>query len=126
MSGKHFDDVIALGAWGCEFHDEKNNNWESSFRIPPGGYFEIPLACLQSLDTSNLFVAGRCVDADQYATSAVRVMGTALATGQAAGVAAGLISQSKIFDIDDVQSCLRANGAFLDPSRLPDAGPICD
>lgn len=122
-----FDDTIALGAWGMEFHDERDEHWESTFKYPPHGTFEIPLACLRSIDTRNLFAAGRCVDADQYAGSAVRVMGTALATGQAAGVAASIYARCQgKSDVDarDVRACLLANGALLDAKRLPDGGPV--
>lgn len=124
-----FNDVIALGAWGMEFHDEEDENWESTFKFPPHGTFEIPLRCLRSIDTRNLFAAGRCVDADQYAGSAVRVMGTALATGQAAGVAASIYARSHgkcEVDVKDVRACLLANGALLDAKRLPDGGPVND
>ena len=108
-----FPDTVALGAWGMEFHDEKNDFWESSFILPPAGTFEIPLRCLRSKDTSNLFVAGRCVDGDQYAASAARVMGTALATGQAAGIAAALQAKAGSVDVEEVVDCLKRNGAIL-------------
>lgn len=123
MDNSSFDDTIAIGAWGMEFHDETNEFWESSFRYPPAGTFEIPLRCLRSRDTANLFVAGRCVDGDKYTSSAVRVMGTTLATGQAAGTAAGLLVKGKL-DVSEVQACLRANGALLDAAALPYAGPV--
>ncbi|KAL4870877.1 hypothetical protein BDV12DRAFT_207266 [Aspergillus spectabilis] len=125
MTRRRFSDVVALGAWACEFHDENDANWASTFKYPPGGCFEIPLRCLQSTDTSNLFVAGRCADGDQYAASAIRVMGTSLATGQAAGVAASLVAANgDAWTAADVQQRLQDHGAFLDSSVLPDAPPI--
>jgi FAD dependent oxidoreductase len=127
MSSRRFDDVVALGAWAFEFHDETHESWASTFKYPPGGCFDVPLGCLRSVDTLNLFAAGRCVDGDQYAGSAVRVMGTALATGQAAGVAAGFAAMKAVdggWDVKDVQACLRRNGAFLESESLPDGGPI--
>ena len=45
-----------------------------------------------SRDTANLFAAGRVVDADRQAGASLRVMGTAFATGQAAGVAAAMLA----------------------------------
>ncbi len=84
-----FEDCIGLGAWGAEWHDRAT--FESSFDYPPGrGAYEIPLRCLMSLDTENLYAAGRCADGDRLAGASLRVMGTALVTGQAAGVAAAL------------------------------------
>ncbi|WP_428488510.1 FAD-dependent oxidoreductase [Rhodopila sp.] len=53
---------------------------QRAYGIPPG--------CLMSANTPNLFAAGRMADGDQQAGAAIRVMGTAFATGQAAGVAA--------------------------------------
>ena len=54
------------------------------------GTYDIPLRTLISVDTPNLYAAGRAADGDQYAGGSLRVMGTALATGRAAGVAAAL------------------------------------
>lgn len=123
MKNASFDDTIAIGSWGMEFHDEKHDFWQSTFIYPPATTFEIPLRSLQSTDTTNLLVAGRCVDADQYAASAVRVMGTGLATGQAAGVAAALYSQDgRTVGAEKVRACLRAHGALLHSKDLPKAG----
>ena len=48
----------------------------------------IPLGALRARDLQNVFVAGRCLSATHRAQASTRVMGTALATGQAAGIAA--------------------------------------
>jgi len=48
----------------------------------------IPLSCLRARDLENVFVAGRCLSATHRAQASIRVMGTAVATGQAAGIAA--------------------------------------
>lgn len=111
-NSRKFNDVVAVGGWGMEWHDDQSETWSSSLTIVPNGWFEIPLSCLQSEDMANLFIAGRCVDADQYAGSAVRVMGTAMATGQAAGIAASLTAQGAL-DVHEVQSILKAQGAVL-------------
>lgn len=120
VTGRRFQDVIALGAWGFEFHDETHDTWASTFKYVPSKTFDIPLSCLQSVNTPNLFAAGRCADGDQWAGSSIRVMGTALATGQAAGVAAGLLATKglKGWTIGEVQACLKANGALLDPTEM--------
>ena len=89
QAGTRFDDGIGLGAWGAEWHDRATT--ESSFDYPPGrGSYDIPLRCLMSVDTPNLYAAGRCADGDRMAGASLRVMGTAMVTGQAAGVAAAL------------------------------------
>lgn len=72
----------------------------------------------------NLFAASRCVDGDQYASSSVRVMGTALGTGQAAGVAAGMttLKGTKGWVEKDVQDFLLAKCALLYNEELLDEG----
>lgn len=126
MSGRHFEDVIALGAWGFEYHDETHETWASTFKYVPNKTFDVPLRCLQSSDTPNLFAAGRCVDGDQWAGSAVRVMGTALATGQAAGMAAGFVAAkgAKGLVVGEVQACLRNSGALLSAGEMVDGGLV--
>lgn len=117
-----FEDCVALGAWGMEWHEAAD--YSSSFGQLPHGIFEIPLRALWSKDTSNLFAGGRCVDGDQHAGSSVRVMGTALATGQAAGTAAGILAseEAAVEDAESftssVRKCLRKSGAVLDAGDL--------
>jgi len=86
-TGARFDDGVALGTWPMEYHPEvaAGSTW---FTIRDGESYDIPLRSLQSRDTDNLYAAGRTADGDQYAGASLRVMGTAFATGQAAGVAA--------------------------------------
>lgn len=48
----------------------------------------IPMGCLRARDLKNVFIAGRSLSATHRAQASIRVMGTALATGQAAGIAA--------------------------------------
>jgi hypothetical protein len=111
-------DCIALGAWGVEWHARAD--YSSSFDYAPGrGAFDIPLGCLQSRDTQNLFAAGRAVDGDRRAGAAIRVMGTAFATGQAAGVAAACVASSGAVQATDVQRILVEQGALLDRDALP-------
>ena len=113
VQGRPMDDAIALGAWGVEWHDRKT--FESTFVYPPDkGTYAIPLRCLMSRDTPNLFAAGRLADADQNAGASLRVMGTAFATGQAAGVAAASFAQHGRVDAADVRAVLRRQGALLD------------
>jgi hypothetical protein len=113
VHGRKVDDSIALGAWGVEWHDRKT--FESTFVYPPdNGTYEIPLRCLMSRDTANLFAAGRLADADQKAGASVRVMGTAFATGQAVGVAAAAFAQHRHVDGNAVRRVLHRQGASID------------
>jgi FAD dependent oxidoreductase len=116
--GRRSEDCIALGAWGVEWHDRKT--FESSFIYPPQrGTYDIPLTCLMSADTPNLFAAGRTADGDRQAGASLRVMGTAFATGHAAGVAAAWYVQQGCVEANGVRKILRGQGALLDPADMP-------
>jgi hypothetical protein len=117
--GQRASDAIALGAWGAEWHDRAT--FESTYVAPPGGTaYEIPLRCLISQNTSNLLAAGRTADGDQKAGASLRVMGTAFATGQAAGVAAAMLADGGPIVFDTVRTRLRAQGALIDLEALQD------
>lgn len=80
---RRFEDEVALAGWPME---KRENARGPKFR-----YFEaaepagIPARCLFRSEAPGLFFAGRCVSADHEALASVRVMGTCMATGQAAG-----------------------------------------
>ncbi len=110
-----FDDCIALGAWGAEWHDRKT--YGSTYDYPPEkASYDIPLSCLTSRDTANLFAAGRVADGDRLAGAAIRVMGTAFATGHAAGVAAAHVASGSPWQAADVRRTLADQGAVLERS----------
>lgn len=116
-SGVRQPDAVALGAWGVEWHDRET--FESTFVKPPGGgAYGIPLGCLISRDTPNLFAAGRTADGDRRAGASLRVMGTAFATGQAAGVAAAGYAACGSVEADEVRRTLLGQGALIDPEML--------
>lgn len=76
---------IARGCWPME-------RWGSATRpdmvfFDERDYYEIPLDCLRPAKLDNVFAAGRCFSAGAGAMSSARVIGTALATGWAAGTA---------------------------------------
>jgi hypothetical protein len=112
VEGRPVADAIGLGAWGVEWHDRAT--FESTFIYPPDkSAYEIPLGCLLSRDTPNLFAAGRTADADRQAGASLRVMGTAFATGQAAGVAAAQFAAHGGIDAEAVRAILLKQGALI-------------
>jgi hypothetical protein len=117
-SGARFPDAVALGAWASEFHDAAT--LDSSFEKPGSETYDIPLRALVSRDVSNLFAAGRTADGDRVAGASLRVMGTAFATGQAAGVAAAHFAADGAVPAARVCKELAAQGALLDGQNLPD------
>ncbi|MDA3630788.1 FAD-dependent oxidoreductase [Saccharopolyspora sp. WRP15-2] len=108
------DDAVAVCAWPIESHPGPGipSEWK---HIGEPGYYGIPLDVLRSRNTSNLFGAGRTVDGDAGAGASLRVMGTALATGQAAGVAAAFTARDGDVETAAVRRELDRQGA-----RLPD------
>jgi hypothetical protein len=123
LGGARFHDSIGLGAWGTEWHSAETN--ESEFKFVGGnGVYEIPLGAVTSVDTPNLFAAGRTADGDQKAGASLRVMGTAFATGQGCGVAAAQYAQSREVSVGNIQAALREQGALIDGDDLPAPVPL--
>jgi hypothetical protein len=112
VGGAHFPDAVALGGWPVEHHPGAGlpNRW---IRIRNEGAYEIPLGTLHSKTHPNLFAAGRTLDADMYAFASLRVMGTAFATGQAAGVAAAQTARNGAVDAAQVRTELVRQGALI-------------
>lgn len=107
--------AVAIGAWPIEYHPAPGQPSQWRFLGPPG-FFGIHLDTLRSADTANLWAAGRTVDGDMGAGASVRVMGTAFATGHAAGVGAATSALSGRVRADDVRAELQRQDA-----RLPEA-----
>ena len=86
---RRFDDEIALAGWPLEFRETARGPKFVYFDKPePAG---IPARSLRTREVPGMFFAGKCLSCDHEALASVRVMGTCLATGQAAGrLAAGL------------------------------------
>jgi hypothetical protein len=81
-------DAVARCAWWVELHDTAAPvHWG---RFPDDHEYCIPLSCMVPAQADNIVAAGRCVDADTYALSAIRVMGPCIAMGAAAAHALDL------------------------------------
>ncbi len=82
-----------------------------------GLWFDIPWGSLVSADIPNLLTAGRAISAAHQAMSALRVMGTCMAIGDAAGegaaMAADVGGDAAAVDVPALQARLRANGAAV-------------
>jgi hypothetical protein len=68
-------------------------------------YYDIPLDCLRAAELDNVLVAGRCLSAATGAMTSARVIGTALATGWAAGTAAAFQALGR--PLDDAVTAIR-------------------
>jgi hypothetical protein len=86
--GRRRADGVGRGCWPMEVHEAPGR----ALFVPIGGegFFDIPHAAIRADGIANLRLAGRVTGADAQAYGSTRVMGTAFATGQAAGVCAAL------------------------------------
>ena len=103
---------VARGGWKPAIHSSLNEA-ATYLDVPGASWYDIPLGCLQSVDTGNLYGSGRLICADSQAMAASRVMGTCLATGHAAGVAAALQAKTGRVDVEAVRSELTRQGAMI-------------
>jgi hypothetical protein len=87
---------IARGCWPME-------RWTTSPKpemtyFAERDFYDIPFDCLRPVELENVFVAGRCLSATTGAMTSARVIGTALATGWAAGTAAAFQASGRTLD----------------------------
>ena len=86
LRGLETPDCVALGTWPMELREKPTG---PRWRYPDDDCpTQIPLGALKVAGVANLWTAGRCLSCDHEAQAALRVIGTCLATGQAAGLAA--------------------------------------
>jgi hypothetical protein len=96
--GERPPDAAARCAWWVELHNtEELVHWE---QFKDGHVYFIPLSCMLPKDADNIVAAGRCVDADSHALSAIRVMGPCIAMGTAAAHALDLAGRGPVHAID--------------------------
>ena len=91
-------DAIARCAWWVELHNARDLvHWE---RFEHDHVYYIPLSCMVPRDADNIVAAGRSVDADVQALSAIRVMGPCIAMGAAAAHALDIAATGSVHDVD--------------------------
>ncbi len=113
LSGRQREDGIACGCWPAEVHDGLNG--AQFHRVGGERYFHIPFDSLRPQRLDNVWIAGRTIGcADEVAYGSIRVMGTAFATGHAAGISAALsaLGPEKV-SAAAVRNLLLDQGAFL-------------
>jgi len=92
LEGRAHEAEVAVSTWPIElWHDHRRAEFEY-----PTGPCSIPLGALVSRSHPRLGMAGRCLSASHEALGALRVVGTALATGEAVGIAAALAADAGI------------------------------
>ena len=116
LSAKKTSDAIAKGAHEMDLHGSGTAHERKS--IKDAGSFDIPFGCLIPRNVENLLIAGRCISSTRHANSAARLMGTCMATGQAAGTAAAIcvhdMTKVRKLPVEKIRKILKEQGAILE------------
>lgn len=113
LNGTLRPDGVACGCWPAEVH--KGLSGATYRPIGNDGYYHVGLDSLRQREFANIWLCGRVIGCqDEVAYGSLRVMGTAFATGHAAGVAAALAADTKnVPHFLQVRDRLLEQGAFL-------------
>jgi hypothetical protein len=116
--GRRFPDTVAIAAFPIDVHETRGVETRLERMGGPDHHYSIPLGSLIPESLDNALVAGRGLSATHTAFGALRIMPQAMATGQAAGVAAALsVSRNAPpaeLPASLVQEELRTGGAILE------------
>lgn len=116
VQGRRFDDVIARSGYPIDIHDPSGKGVTAAW-VQGDGAYDIPYRCLLPKEINNLLVGGRCISTSHEALATTRLTPSCMATGQAAGTAAGLaVKLSKApaeLDVALLQRVLEADGVVL-------------
>lgn len=139
LSGERFPDAIANGSYRVDVHAgdgdglvfryldgreqtvfadgrSTSGRWREPSSESPT-FYQVPYRALVPAGSRNVLVAGRCVDADEGAYGALRVMVNCAQMGQAAGAAAALALEDgrDVAEVDParLRETLAAQGALI-------------
>lgn len=117
VGGRRFEDVIARSGYPIDIHDPSNKSVTAAW-VQGDGAYDIPYRCLLSKKITNLLTAGRCISTTHEALATTRLTPSCMATGQAAGTAAGLAVEYGVspqhINVQELQNRLRAANVVLD------------
>ena len=93
-AGRRFPDAVSYGGWSLDTHDPLGMDnphgdgwWHPHMGVP---IYTVPFRALYSVNVPNLLIGSRCQSMSHIALGSMRVQGTQMAAGQAAGTAAAL------------------------------------
>jgi len=145
LLGRKYEDSIARGTWWIDIHcplgRTKDNvhlctrdcttaelclmlkkhpdllPQKGKLHPPKSDWYSIPYRCLFPRKINNLLVAGRPISATHQAMAGTRIMGTCVAIGQSAGIAAAQAFKKKILlkklPVKNVQEGLVSQSALF-------------
>ena len=139
LNGTRFDDAIANGSYRVDVHAAEGDGLvfryldgreqtvladgtrrDGRWRAPAANdatFCQVPYRCLVPQGSRNVLAAGRCVDADEGAYGALRVMINCNQLGEVAGTAAWLAMNANVdapaLDTNALRRMLAAHGALV-------------
>ena len=115
--GARHEDVVVHKAWFLIDIHNPTGGGQAEKRAQPATPYDIPYRSLVPMEIDGLLLSGRNISGTHRAHASYRVMGVAMATGQAAGIAAALSAQEgcqpRALDYHKVQNVLAAYGTQL-------------
>lgn len=117
ISGREFEDVIALAGYPVDLHSPTGDGGGADGTYETANVYQIPYRSLIPVNLDQLLVAGRSISATHEAMAAIRVMPPAFAMGEAAGTAAAIAAEHRLpprhIDVAILQQTLVRQGAYL-------------
>lgn len=115
LQGTAFPDGIACGTFAIDIHPPEGT--QQIFTGSGKAVYEIPYRCLLPQGLDNVLAAGRSISATHNAFGSARVMATAMAIGEGAGVAAAIIAKEDLsshqIDTNVLRKRLAEQGQYL-------------
>lgn len=117
LTGRKSERGVAKGGHHVDIHGDGTAQVRRA--VEGGKSYDIPYEALIPQRLKNVLLAGRCLSSSREANGSARVMGTCMATGQAAGTAVALHIENALDDVREVdivslRSRLKEQGAVLD------------
>lgn len=115
IEGHKFPDVVVHNAkFPIDIHNPVGGGQAETDTIPiQGQQYDIPMRALLPVDIDNLILCGRCISGTHRAHASYRVMRIAMATGQAAGAMASVMTRTGKVDYESVRGILQSDGVDL-------------
>ncbi len=104
-------DGVGRACWPVEIHERPGR--ATFIDIGGEGFFDLPIGALRLKGADNVWLAGRAMGSDRIAYGSIRVMGTAFASGHAAGSGAALQGSGTAPDPEALRRALVAQNAIL-------------
>ena len=115
-SGRVWPDALCHSFYPIDLHTADGSGLKK-IQLQPEIVPTVPRGALLPKNLKRIAVGGRCVSSDRDANSALRVQGSAMAMGQAAGAMAALSAQQGIdmreLALEDIRSLLETHDAIV-------------